>query len=60
MLDGVFDLKKVFLFVALLLVILLKIWIPANDALVRQVVAFFGLEQAAVQALGRSLIEVCP
>ncbi len=60
MLDRVFELKKMILICVLLIIVLLKILLPSNEELVRQTLSFLGLEQSAVQALGRSLVENSP
>ncbi|MBQ5978172.1 MAG: hypothetical protein IJL51_08575 [Oscillospiraceae bacterium] len=52
--------KKLILICVLLIIILLKILLPSKEALVRQTLSFLGLEQSAVQALGRSLVENSP
>ena len=60
MLDRVFELKKLILICVLLIIVLLKILLPSHEELVRQTLSFLGLEQSAVQALGRSLVENSP
>lgn len=60
MMTGVFALKRWFLIGLLVLLILLKLWIPSNVALQREVLAFLGLERETVQALGHSLQRQTP
>ena len=57
MIDGVFRLKKLLLMIVFLVIILLKILLPAKQDLAREALSFFGLNENAVQTLGRNLRE---